>query len=123
MRTTGITDVEWLDAKVIELSDKLNSRRTVTESIYSGKSIVIPLADVQHIEKSNPLGLIVVTKHTRWDAESGAWANNAWIDAAEAQGFMMAWCRYRSELEADTLADLEPTNEYVRDNSQFGVGA
>lgn len=95
----------------------------VTESIYSGKSIVIPLADVQHIEKTNPLGLIVVTKHTRWDAATGGWANNAWIDQAEAQAFMRAWCRYRSELEAETLADLEPTNEYVRDDAQFGMGA
>lgn len=32
----------------------------VTESIYSSPSITVPLADVRHIEKSNPLGLIVV---------------------------------------------------------------
>jgi hypothetical protein len=108
---------------VVELTKALKSRHAVTESIYSGKNIVIPLADVQHIEKTNPLGLIVVTKHTRWDREIDGWANNAWVDAAEAPAFMRAWCRYRSELEADTLADLEPANEYVRDNGQFGVGA
>ncbi len=82
----------------------------VTESVFSGKGIVIPLADVQHVEKHNPLGLIVVTKHTRWDSELGNWANNAWVDKAEADAFMLAWCRYRSELEADTLANLEPAS-------------
>lgn len=71
---------------------------SVTESIYSGKSVIVPLADVQHIETHNPGGLIVVTKHTRWDQETGAWANNIWIDDAEADAFKSAWCRYRSEL-------------------------
>jgi hypothetical protein len=73
----------------------------VTESIYSGKSTVVPLADVQHIEKRE-LGLVVVTKHTRWDNDGDFWANSIWIDKAEADAFMQAWCRYRSELEADT---------------------
>jgi hypothetical protein len=98
----------------------------VVESIWNGKSVIVPLADVQHIETYNPLGLIVVTKHTRWDKDTGGWANNIWIDKAEAVAFKAAWCRYRSELEADTLADLDPdipANEYVRDNGQFGVGA
>jgi hypothetical protein len=79
----------------------------VSESIYSGKTTVVPLADVQHIEKRE-LGLFVVTKHTRWDNDGGFWANSIWIDKAEADGFMRAWCDYRAELEADTLADLSP---------------
>lgn len=95
---------------------------TVTESIYSGNTVIVPLADVQHIETTNPLGLIVVTKHTRWDKETDFWANNIWIDAREAEAFKAAWCRYRSELEADDLMDLSP-NEIVRDDAQFGVGA
>ena len=99
--------------------------RTVTESIYSSKAIVVPLADVQHIERHNPLGLIVVTKHTRWDTEAGGWANNLWIDKTEAAAFMRAWCRYRSELEAETLADLvrDDADERINPDSQFGVGA
>lgn len=98
---------------------------TVTESIYSG-SVIVPLADVQHIVlcPNNTIpGILVVTKHTRWDHETDDWANAIWINNPEAVAFKAAWCRYRSELEADTLADLEPANEYVRDNSQFGVGA
>ncbi len=81
----------------------------VTESIYSSASLVIPLADVQHVEKHNPGGLIVVTTHTRWDRENDCWANNIWVDKDEATAFLAAWCRYRGELEADTLADLSPT--------------
>ena len=93
---------------------------TVTESIYSGQGVIVPLADVQHIETHNPGGLIVVTKHTRWDREADGWANNIWIDKAEAEAFKAAWCRYRSELEADDLANLEPR---IHPDSQFGVGA
>lgn len=80
----------------------------VIESIYCGKGVIVPLADVQHIETHNPGGLIIVTRHTRWDREVDGWANNIWIDTAEAEQFKAAWCRYRSELEADTLADLSP---------------
>lgn len=80
---------------------------TVTESIYSGKNVIIPLADVQHIEKHKD-GIVVVTKHTRWDCEHDVWANGIWISDPEATDFRSAWCRYRSELEADTLMDLRP---------------
>jgi hypothetical protein len=84
---------------------------TVTESIFNGQSVIVPLADVQHIEPwpahSIP-GIRVITKHTRWDRDAGDWANSIWISDPEAVEFKRAWCRYRSELEADTLANLEP---------------
>lgn len=80
----------------------------VTESIYSGKSVIVPLADVQHIETHNTLGLIIVTKHTRWDKDGDFWANSIWIDAAEAVAFKRAWCTYRAELESNALMDLSP---------------
>ena len=79
----------------------------VTESIWNGKTLTIPLADVQHIDKSNERGLIVITKHTRWDMEADVWANNIWIDKSDAESFIRAWCHYRSELESDTLVDLQ----------------
>lgn len=84
--------------------------KTVTESIYSG-SVIVPLADVQHIEKWDKHtipGIMVVTKHTRWDCDHDVWANGIWISEPEASAFRSAWCRYRSELEADTLMDLAP---------------
>jgi hypothetical protein len=83
---------------------------SVTESIYAGKSVIVPLADVQHIETGNPLGLVVVTKHTRWDNEGGGWANAIWIDGAEAVAFKRAWCNYRAELEVESLMDLSPAD-------------
>lgn len=79
----------------------------VTESIYSSANVIIPLADVQHIEpQPQSGGLIVVTKHTRWDNESGGWANNIFVGVDESSAFKRAWCRYRHELEFDTLADI-----------------
>ena len=100
----------------------------VTESIFDG-SVIVPLADVQHIEPwptNSVPGIKVITKHTRWDIDTGDWANAIWISEPEATAFKAAWCRYRSELEADDLADSRPdvpANEFVRDDAQFGVGA
>lgn len=79
----------------------------VSESIYSG-SVVVPLADVQHIEswaKHTVPGIVVVTKNTRWDRDTNFWANSIWISDPEAIALRAAWCRYRSELEAETLAN------------------
>lgn len=87
----------------------------VTESIYDG-SVIVPLADVQHIEPwptNSVPGIRIITKHTRWDQETGDWANHIWINEPEAAAFKAAWCRYRSELEADTLADLTPTKDEI----------
>ena len=89
---------------------------TVTESVYSG-SVIVPLADVQHVEpwpKNSIPGIFVITKHTRWDWDRDGWGNAIWISDPEAAAFKSAWCRYRSELEADTLANLEPRNHLVR---------
>lgn len=80
----------------------------VTESIFNGRTQIVPLAEVQHIEREKNGGLVVITKHTRWDAAADFWANNIYIEAREAEAFTSAFCRYRSELEADTLADLSP---------------
>jgi hypothetical protein len=78
---------------------------TVTESIYNG-SVIVPLADVQHIEKWDKHtipGIMVVTSHTKWNFEHDIWENAIWISEPEAARFRTAWCRYRSELECDTL--------------------
>jgi hypothetical protein len=88
--------------------------QTVTESIYSGKNVIVPLADVQHIETDNSLGLVVVTKHTKWDHEVDSWANAIWIDGAEAVAFKAAWCRYRSELEAAVAAAYQRGHDIGR---------
>ena len=84
-------------------------RNSVSESIFSGKTTIIPMADVQHIEKlwytsdektrDNYRGIKVITKHTRWDIEADSWANNIYLDRQEGDDFLKAWCIYRNELE------------------------
>lgn len=97
--------------------------KEVTESIYSGRTVVVPLADVQHIEKSffstdqasgqkkgDICGYSIITKHTSYDADNSEWANNIYLPKAEGDDFLAAWCRYRYELEKSTLLDLSPSS-------------
>ena len=88
-------------------------RNSVSESIFSGKTTIIPMADVQHIEKlwytsdektrDNYRGIKVITKHTRWDIEADSWSNNIYLDRQEGDDFLKAWCIYRNELEIESL--------------------
>jgi len=93
---------------------------TVSESIYNGSNVIVALADVQHIEKwdkhSIP-GIMVVTSHTKWNFEHDVWENGIWISEPQATAFLSAWCRYRGELEADTLMDLSPRLPQASDGS------
>ena len=83
---------------------------SVSESIFSGPRTIIPLADVQNVErhwydrderkKDNHRGLRVITKHTRWDYESDDWANSIYLNRDEADLFLPVWWRYRAEVEA-----------------------
>lgn len=86
----------------------------VSESIFSDGFTVIPMADVQHIEKcfhscdlvngtkkGDLQGAQVITKHTRWDMDADCWANAIWLSAEQTQSFLKAWCFYRYELEGN----------------------
>ena len=86
----------------------------VKESIFSGETTIIPMADVQHIEKhwfpsdtdrnkQNYRGIKVITKNTRWNREVDDWDNNIYLSRKEAESFIECWCRYRSEVEDLTL--------------------
>ena len=86
-----------------------NTMKNVTESIYDGTAIV-PLADVQHIEGRGHGNIMVVMKSTTWCKECDEYNNGVYFAKEEAAKFKAAWCRYRSELEADTLMDLSPEN-------------
>lgn len=108
--------------KAIERLEKLRLHSVshgsgqVTESIFSGKSSIIPMADVQHIErhwygdrertKDNYKGIVVITKHTTWSQEMDTWKNNIYLDREEADKFISAWCMYRHELEKHTLMEM-----------------
>ncbi len=93
----------------------------VSESIFSGVRCIVPMAEVQHIEKlkrgpyasrgesgPQPNGLHVITRMTKWSMERQDWDNPIYIEQEEADAFIRAWCTYRSELESETLADLRP---------------
>jgi hypothetical protein len=82
----------------------------VSESIYNDGKVVIPMADVQHIEKLENGGLWVITKHTTWNFERSHWENPIWISVENAEKFLSAWCLYRHELESATLL---PCNELI----------
>ncbi len=84
----------------------------ISESIFSGKTMIIPMADVSHIEKQfetrdtangakkgDLCGYIIITKHTRWDMELDGWANNIYLETEEGEKFVRAWCDYRYEAE------------------------
>lgn len=88
----------------------------VSESIYTDRNVVIPMADVQHIEKQyhntdlvdgtkkgDLMGAMVITRHTRWDMEADCWANNIWLSAKQVPEFLKAWCYYRYELESEVI--------------------
>lgn len=106
--------VDIMDAvqQGVEKSKK-GGAEMITESIFSGTSRVIPMADVQHIEKQGtPLaGILVVTDKTKWNFAEDQWENAIWISNSdkEAEQFIKAWCDYRCE--AENLEPLEAQDE------------
>lgn len=67
--------------------------------VYNG-SVIVALADVQHIEKwdkHTAPGIMVVTSHTKWNFEHDIWENAIWISEPEAALFRDAWIAFRAE--------------------------
>ena len=84
-----------------------------SETIYGDGNVIIPMADVQHIEKKyysqdmlNPtvkkgdlMGISVIMKSTRWNMEHDFWDNPVWIGRDRAEDFIRSWCYYRYEVD------------------------
>lgn len=61
----------------------------ITESIFDGKTTIIPMADVQHVEKhwfgsevrtkDNYAGIKIITRHTKYNMEADCWEKNPWV--------------------------------------------
>ena len=68
-----------------------------TESIFDGKDVLIPLAEVSYILKFPSC----IEVHFKCSAESVT------LVQPDQNALISAWCRYRSEVEADTLMDLD----------------
>lgn len=71
-----------------------------TSAIFDGTSIV-PLAEVQHIEKLGGGKIMVIMKSTTYDFAQDDWMNPIWFAKGEAEQFLAAWYRYRFKLEAN----------------------
>jgi len=86
--------------------------KTVTESIWSNDNVIIPMSEVSHIEKVKPVNdttdrITIIFKHSKWNQESQYFEPNVYLDNySKSREFISAWCRYRSELESETLMDL-----------------
>jgi len=94
----------------------------VTESIFSGEKHIIPMAEVQFIEKDKrdkfTDGISVILSGTTWNNEIDTYNNMAYLSGNEAQDFLRCWCKYRSELESDSLADISPSEEIFPDTRE-----
>ena len=90
----------------------------VTESIFSGESCIIPMAEVQFVEKRRPGGINVILSGTTWNSEIDHYNNHAFLDGEEAKSFLKAWCRYRHEVEADSIADISGDTEIFPDTKK-----
>lgn len=88
----------------MEQVNRLSKMGNVTESIFSNGDVVIPMADIQHIEKlqnnGKPNGIWIITKHTNWNYERDMWDNPIFISNfnKKDESFLRAWSDYRSEL-------------------------
>jgi len=77
----------------------MNSK--ISESIFSNEDLLIPMADVQHIEKlthnGEPNGIWIITKHTKWNFEADIWENPIYIAEEKSKEFIKAYCYFRYE--------------------------
>lgn len=82
----------------------------VTESIFSNKQVVIPMAEVSHVVKLSDQ-IEVVFKHSKWNDTFQHFEPSVHLSYQSAdKKFLRAWCDYRAELEADTLM---PMDEFI----------
>ena len=68
-----------------------------TESIFDGKDVLIPLAEVSYVLKFQNC----IEVRFKGSAESVT------LVQPDQNALISAWCRYRGEVEADTLMDLD----------------
>lgn len=87
------------DGRCVVLPCKVGAN-AISESIFSGKRAIVPMANVHHIEKRDG-GILLVMNGTRWSFEYDTWDGGVWIGDTDnqAQDFLKSWCCYRHELE------------------------
>ena len=79
--------------------------KRVTESIWSNKKHIIPMAEISHLEienSGNNRGLWVIFKHSKLNPLSKFTMKlepAIWLDGEDKESIKKDWCNYRSELE------------------------
>ena len=70
----------------------------ISETIFKTKNVLIPMADVQHIEY-RPNGAMIIMKSTHYNATIDEWNNPVWICPEELKLFEKAYCLYRHQID------------------------
>ena len=82
----------------------------VNESIFSGKSVIIPLAEVHHIERDMREGytdaICVILNGTTWNSEIDNYNNAIYLRHEEAESFKKSWLIYRADIEDETIINI-----------------
>jgi len=89
----------------------------VTETIFSGNAVVIPMDEVSHIEKDRRPGyedgIRIVFKYSKWNS-LGYFEPTVCLRWEEAKGFLSCWCHYRGELELQSTSSIYALNTLLR---------
>ena len=81
-------------------------------SIYQGKALIIPFAEIQHCERLvirktkdevGPNGLNIITGKTTYNREWDGWENSAHVPEEEAEQFLKEWLAYRERVETPMM--------------------
>jgi hypothetical protein len=76
----------------------------VSESIFSGKTHIIPMAEISHLRKGVDGKVNVIFKHSVLDEAFGDYQPYTILFKEEAEALSQAWCHYRYELEGGSEA-------------------
>lgn len=87
----------------------------VTESIFDGKTFVIPMAGILTIEKLNPnvcppFSYRVIMAGTTYNHKAGDYNNDILLQKGEGDSLIGAWCKYLYEMEKSFM-ETEATTE------------
>jgi hypothetical protein len=84
----------------------VSKERLASGTIWSKGRYIIPMCDVQHIERRpipssadpHKVQIVVVMKSTRLD-NSGDWDNAIWLQEDLGEQFIQDYCYFRSEID------------------------
>jgi len=83
----------------------------VSETIWANDNVIIPMAEVSHIEKIKDSGLTtdrisVIFKHSKWNEETQSFEPNAYMDSnSNSNEFLADYCKFRAGLDSEIIED------------------